>query len=334
MSEALVEVTRGLAVESRHYGSIAVCDADGALVVSVGDVERAVFPRSGIKALQALPLVESGAADRYGLTESELALACASHGGEPEHIATAAGMASRTGLGAEALECGAHWPLNDASARALAASGAGPTALHNNCSGKHAGFLCLACAMDVEPAGYIAADHAVQRAVSAAVEETTGTRLSEAASGIDGCGIPAFAIPLRNLAVAFARFGTGAGFAPERAAAAKRLREAVWSAPFQVAGSGRFDTEAMQLAPRRVFTKMGAEGVHLAALPELGFGVAVKIDDGAGRAAEAAMAAMMRRLLAVEGDFAAWLDQRSYQRLHNWAGAEVGAIRAGEALSG
>jgi L-asparaginase II len=334
MSEALVEVTRGLAVESRHHGSVAVCDADGALAFSAGDVERAVFPRSGIKALQALPLIESGAADRYNLSDSEIALACASHAGEPEHVATAAGMTARTGLGPEALECGAHWPLNEASARALAASGAGPSALHNNCSGKHAGFLCLACAMDVEPAGYIGPEHPVQREVSAAIEEITGTRLSEAAAGVDGCGIPTFAIPLRNLATAFARFGAGAGFAPERAAAAKRLREAVWSAPFQVAGSGRFDTEAMQLAPRRVFTKMGAEGVHLAALPELGLGVAIKIDDGGGRAAEAAMAAVIRRLLVVEGDFAAWLDDRAYQRLHNWAGAEVGAIRAGEALSG
>ncbi|MFC7051596.1 asparaginase [Hansschlegelia quercus] len=333
MSAALVEVTRGLAVESRHHGSVAVCDADGALVFNVGDVERAVFPRSGVKALQALPLIESGAADRYGLTDSEIALACASHAGEPEHIATAAGVLARAGLDAHALECGAHWPLSEASARALAASGAGPTALHNNCSGKHAGFLCLACAIDVDPIGYVAEDHPVQRAVSAAIEETTGTRLSEAASGVDGCGIPAFAIPLKNLAIAFARLGTGAGFAPERAAAAKRLREAVWSAPFQVAGSGRFDTEAMQLAPRRVFTKMGAEGVHLAALPELGLGVALKIDDGAGRAAETAMAAVIRRLLAVEGDFAAWLDARTYRRLHNWSGVEVGAIRAGEALS-
>lgn len=334
MSAALVEVTRGLAVESRHHGSVAVCDGTGGVVFSLGDIDRAVFPRSGVKALQALPLIESGGADRFGLTDSELALACASHSGEPEHVSTAAGILARAGLAPDALECGAHWPLNEAAARALAASGAGPTALHNNCSGKHAGFLCVACAMDVDGEGYIGPDHPVQREVAAAIEETTGTRLSEAASGTDGCGIPTFAIPLRNLATAFARFGTGEGFAPERAAAAKRLREAVWSAPFQVGGSGRFDTEAMQLGARRVFVKMGAEGVHLASIPELGLGIAIKIDDGASRAAEVAMAAVIRRLLAAEGDFAAWLDARAHCRLTNWMGVEVGAIRAGEALSG
>ncbi|HEY0291824.1 MAG TPA: asparaginase [Hansschlegelia sp.] len=332
-SAVLVEVTRGFSVESRHLGAVAVSDAAGGLLLSIGDVERPVFPRSAVKAIQALPLVESGAAARFGLTDQELALACASHGGEPEHVATAAGVIARLGLGADALECGAHWPLNEAAARALAASGAGPSALHNNCSGKHAGFLCLACAMETDPAGYIAPEHPVQREVKAALEGMTGVRIDEAAAGVDGCGIPTYAAPLKSLATAFARFGTGEGLGDVRAAAARTLMAAAWSAPFHVGGSGRFDTEAMQLGASRIFVKFGAEGVHLAALPELGLGVAIKIDDGAGRAAEAAMAAVLRRLLPADGDLAAWLHLRSAQPLTNWAGVEVGVVRAAESLS-
>ncbi|MBB3974568.1 asparaginase [Hansschlegelia beijingensis] len=333
-SAPLVEVTRGLSVESRHTGAVAIADVTGKLVFSLGDAERLTFPRSGVKALQGLPLVESGAAARFGLTEAELALACASHGGEPEHVATAAGALARLGLTADALECGAHWPMNDAAARALAASGAGPTTLHNNCSGKHAGFLCLACAMEVEPAGYIDAEHPVQREVTAALEAMTGTRLAEAPRGVDGCGIPTFAMPLAAVATAFARFGAGHGLGEHRAAAARTLREAAWSAPFQIGGSGRFDTEAMQLGAGRVFVKMGAEGVHVGAIPELGYGVAIKIDDGATRAAEAVMAAVLIRLLAPEGDFGEWLAGRVRRPLRNWAGVEVGEVRATELLAG
>jgi L-asparaginase II len=330
----LVEVTRGLAVESRHYGSVAVADASGGLVFSMGDVERPVFPRSAVKALQALPLIESGGADRFGFTDSELALACASHRGEPEHVATAAGALARLGLDADALECGAHWPLSDVAARALAAGGAGPSALHNNCSGKHAGFLCVACAMGVDFKGYVAPEHPAQRAATAALEDLTGADFSAAAVGTDGCGIPTYAMPLRSIAQAFAKFGTGERLASERAEAARRLRQAVWSAPFQVAGSGRFDTEVMQSLPRRVFVKVGAEGVHAAAVPELGLGVAIKIDDGAQRASEAAIAAVLARLLRNDAEAAEWLSGRAQRSIHNWAGVEVGAVRAVEALGG
>lgn len=329
----LVEVTRGVSVESRHAGVVAVSDASGKLVLAIGDVERPTFPRSAVKALQALPLVESGAAERFGFNEAELALAVASHGGEPEHVATAAGALARLGLDAGALECGAHWPMYDPAARALAASGAGPTALHNNCSGKHAGFLCLACAMEVEPAGYIGPDHPVQREVTAAIEGMMEVRLSEAPVGVDGCGIPTYAAPLGAVARAFARFGSGEGLGSERAKAAKTLQHAAWSAPFEVGGTGRFDTEVMQMLSGRAFVKMGAEGVHTAALPELGLGVAIKIEDGAGRASEVAMAAVLARLLPLSGEDAAWLDGRSRRTIKNWEGVEVGEIRAAGVLA-
>ncbi|MFD1331264.1 asparaginase [Methylopila musalis] len=329
---ALVEVTRGVAVESLHAGTVVVADADGAIVLSLGDAERPTFGRSAVKGLQALPLVESGAADRFGFAVEELALACASHGGEPEHVATAAGALARLGLGVEALECGAHWPTNDAAARALAASGAGPNALHNNCSGKHAGFLCLACAMEVEPAGYIGPDHPVQREVTAALETAMGVSLAEAPVGTDGCGIPTYAAPLSAIARAFARFGAETGFGPARAAAAKRLKEAAWSAPFQIGGSGRFDTEAMQALKGRAFVKFGAEGVHIAALPELGLGIALKIEDGATRASEVAMAALLARFLTPTGEAGDWLAGQTTKRLTNWEGVEVGVMRPAAAL--
>ena len=155
----LVEVLRGALVESRHSGAVAVVDADGGRVLALGDVEQPVYPRSAVKALQALPLIESGAADRFGLGPEELALACASHSGEPAHVATATRMLALAGLDASALECGAHWPIHQPSAQALARAGGTAGAIHNNCSGKHAGFLCVACATDADPAHYVEAEH-------------------------------------------------------------------------------------------------------------------------------------------------------------------------------
>src|ERR1041385_7772520 len=173
----LVETVRGAMVESRHRGAVAVVDADGTTVLALGDVARPVYPRSAVKPLQALPLVESGAAERYGFGDQEIALACASHGGEPAHVEMASRMLARAGLDGGALECGAHWPSHQPSTQALARSGATASALHNNCSGKHAGFLCLACAALVEHQGYVKAEHLVQREVRGALESLTGAGL-------------------------------------------------------------------------------------------------------------------------------------------------------------
>ena len=176
----VVEVTRGALVESAHRGAGAVVDADGRVAMVFGDAERPVYPRSAVKALQALPLVESGAAERFGLSDKEIALACASHSGSEDHVATARAMLAKAGCDERALECDAHWPLGEEEARALVRAGRTPTALHNNCSGKHAGFLCLSCAMGVDPKGYVEPDHPVQREVAASIEAMTGVRLSAA----------------------------------------------------------------------------------------------------------------------------------------------------------
>ncbi|EFH12338.1 asparaginase [Pseudoroseomonas cervicalis] len=324
----LVEVTRGGRVESRHAGAFAVVDAEGALVLSEGDIDRPVFPRSAVKLIQALPLVESGAADRFGLDDESLALACASHNGEERHAEVAARGLARLGLDEAALECGAHWPSLPAASQRLARQGASPSALHNNCSGKHTGFLCLACGLGAEPRGYIQPEHAVQRSVKSALEEVTGFALAEGSHGIDGCSIPTYAIPLRALALGFARLGSGHGVSLARAQAAARLRRAVARHPFMVGGTGRFDTVVMEALGERAFTKTGAEGVFCAALPELGLGVALKCEDGAGRAAEVVMAALLLRLLPLSEAERAVVAPFAAPVLRNWNGIEVGRLRA------
>jgi L-asparaginase II len=336
MNPILVEVWRGDTVESFHRGAFAVVDAAGAVVASRGDIFRPVFPRSAIKILQALPLVESGAADRFGLTPTELALACASHDGEPEHARTAASILSKAGLDESVLECGAHWPYNEAARLALAAAGAKPSALHNNCSGKHAGFVCLGCVMAGDRdrraflSGYVEPGHALMREVNAAVESATGCNLAEAPRGTDGCSIPTFAIALTKLAHAFARIATGQGLTPGRAAAAKRLRAAVAAAPFMVGGSGRLDTRVMEMFGERVFCKVGAEGMYCAALPDAGWGLALKMDDGNNaRACEVAAAALFEALgVARNEPERALLAELSNVTLRNWRGAEVGRLAA------
>ena len=326
-SPVVVEVLRGGRVESAHRGAGAVIDASGKVVTAFGDVERAIYPRSAVKALQALRLVENGAADRLGLSEAEIAIACASHAGEPEHVATVRAMLARAGRDESALECGVHWPASEAAARALAAAGGKPSALHNNCSGKHAGFICLACAQGVDPKGYVAPGHFVQREVTAMLADMTGTRLGDDNRGVDGCSIPAYAIPLQALAHAFARFGTGQGLSPERAKAAVRIRAAVAANPFIVGGTGRFDTEIMTLLGAQAFTKGGAEGVLCAALPERGFGLAVKADDGAGRAAQVMMSALLDRFGGFDDEARLKLAPFVAPVLKNWNGIEVGGLR-------
>ena len=339
MNPMLVNVMRGDAIESTHCGAVAVLDADGALVAALGDIERPIFPRSAVKVLQALPLVASGAADRLGLSDAELALACASHNGEALHAQTAAAMLAKAGLDPTALECGTHWPYLDTAARALAAQGRAPSALNNNCSGKHAGFLCLACALHggvnlrQYVSGYVKPEHPVMREVTAALQATTGYDLASAPRGTDGCSIPTYAVPLRHLAHAFARVGTGVGLSAGHARAAKRLRAAVAKTPFMVAGTGRFDTRVMEQLGERVFCKVGAEGVFCAALPGRGLGVAIKIDDGNNaRACEVVMAAVIEAFVALDAAQASFMRTLSEATLTNWNGIEVGRLLAAPAL--
>jgi len=324
----LAEVLRGGKIESRHTGSIAVVDGDGRTVLAAGDVDRPVFPRSAVKAIQALPLVESGAADAFGFGDRELALACASHNGETAHADLAASMLARAGLDGGALECGAHWPSNQAATIELARSGGAPSALHNNCSGKHAGFVCACRHMGMAHKGYVKIGHDYQRIIARTMTEVTGATHEPENAGTDGCSIPTYAVPLSNLALGFARMATGQGLGPRRAAAARKLFSACMAEPFYVAGTGRADTAIMEAGKGRVFVKTGAEGVYCGAVPELGIGFALKIDDGAGRASEAAVACLLARLLKSDADLSAVYSNMASVRLTNWNGIEVGEVRA------
>jgi len=322
-----IEVVRGDMVESRHAVAFAAVDASGRRVAWAGEVEAPVYARSAVKGLQALPLIETGAAERWGLGDAELALACASHNGEQRHVSTVLRWLERMDLSAADLECGSHMPYHEPSAAAVIRSGERPTAAHNNCSGKHAGFLSAARHKGEPTQGYIRADHPVQRRVTRALGEMCGIDLARAPVGIDGCGIPTIGIPLEKLALGMARLADPAKLPDERRAAAERIRRAVAAQPFMVAGSGGFCTEVMEQLGARAFVKTGAEGVFCAALPERGIGIALKAADGASRASEAAIAHLLDRFGALDKADRTALARRLHPSIFNRAGLAVGAIR-------
>ncbi|RMD63932.1 MAG: asparaginase [Alphaproteobacteria bacterium] len=317
-------------VESRHRVAIAVVDAGGHVVLARGDVERPIYPRSAIKPLQALPLIETGAAAAFTLDDRALALACASHNGEPRHTEVVEAWLRRIGCTVADLECGVHPPYHRPTAEALIRAGQAPSALHNNCSGKHAGFLTVARHLDVPTRGYIRFEHPVQQRVLGVLEAMTGLDLGAAPRGIDGCGIPVIGIPLGNLALAMARFADPHDQPQVRQDACTRLRAAMTGEPFMVAGSGRFCTRAIEAADARAVVKTGAEGVFCAAIPDSGLGIALKVEDGATRAAEVAMAAALIRF-GVPGIEAAGLHRTP---LHNRAGTRVGEVRIAGGAAG
>ncbi len=292
----LVEVTRGEMAESRHRGAIAVVQSDGQTAVTIGDIRRMIYPRSAIKPLQAVFLVENGAADAFGLTDTELALASASHNGEPAHVDAVRNWLDQLGLDEEALECGTHAPRRNEDNAVLNENGLVPGAAHNNCSGKHCGFLSSARHLGLTTEGYISKEHPIQQAVLSLIGEMADVSLDAAPGGIDGCGIPVAGIPLQSLALAFARFATGTGLSPTRQSAADRIYRAMIHKPFMVAGTDRWCTRAMEAGGGAFIVKTGAEGVYCGAVPEAGVGIALKIDDGASRAAECAMGAVLSGL--------------------------------------
>lgn len=330
----LVEILRGEHVESVHRGAVAVCDAAGRALLEIGNVAQPVFPRSAVKAIQALPLVESGAADALRFGDRELALACASHRGEAAHVELARSMLVGAGLDESALECGSHWPGNHDATIALARSGGMPTALHNNCSGKHSGFLCTCTHIGLEHQGYVSFEHPFQATIREVMESGTEAPHGAGNSAIDGCSIPTYAIPIGNLAPGFAKMATGERLSADRARAAKRLLSACMAEPFFVSGSDAADLSLMQAAPGRIFVKTGAEGVYCAAIPDLGLGIALKCDDGAGRAAEAMVATVLSRLLNADEALSARLDELARPAIPSRKGVPVGSVRPTKALIG
>jgi L-asparaginase II len=328
----VVEVIRGSVVESRHRGAVAVVDGDGVSLFSIGDTGRPVFPRSAIKALQAIPLVESGAADTFGFGDRHLALACASHSGEEPHVSLAMEMLRSAGFDENVLECGSHWPLGQQAMVDLAARGEAPAPRHNNCSGKHAGFLCTCRHLGMDPEGYSDRDHPVQQLIREVLEQMTGAPHSVERCGRDGCSIPTYAVPLNALARGFSRAVTGSGLSPSRAEAATRLLSACMNEPYYVAGNDRACTRMMQAARGRIFAKVGAEGVFAGAVPERGLGFALKIDDGAERAAEVVAASVLAQMFERDDPASASLRDMARRRLENRRGIVVGEVRPARAL--
>ena len=317
----IAEVTRGGIVESRHTGAVAVLDATGRVVHASGDIEVAVFPRSAVKAFQCLPVIESGAADRFGFTAEEIALACSSHSGEAEHVRVARSMLAKAGNSEASYECGAHWPIAIAAHHDLVKHGQEALAVHNNCSGKHAAMLALSRQLGVSPKDYVRREHPVQQAVAAAISRLCDCDADAQPCGVDGCSVPTWAIPIRAMALGFARFTDPAN------AAAARIIAAVRAHPFLVAGSDRFDTDLMEALPR-VFIKTGAEGVYCGCVPHAGLGIALKCDDGAGRAAEMAMAATLARLDVWTAEEHDALCRFARRDLENWRHIKTGELRA------
>jgi L-asparaginase II len=321
INPVIAEVTRGGIAESRHRGAYCVMDQRGHVVSAEGAIAAEVYPRSAIKAFQCLAMLESGAADRFGLTPEEIALTCASHHGEPGHVRVARSILKKCGNDEDLYECGAHWPTDAAARHTLVREGHDCQQVHNNCSGKHAGMLALSRQLGVDPKDYVKREHPVQRAIARTMGRMCSIDLDVQPWGVDGCSVPTWAIPLRNIASGFAQL-CAPGFEPGH-----RIIAAVRAHPFMVAGTDDFDTLLMEAVPR-VFVKGGAEGVHCACIAHAGLGIAIKCDDGAGRAGEVAMASVLARLDVWTAEEKAALKGFLHRDLQNWNKIGVGQVIA------
>jgi L-asparaginase II len=325
--ELRIESTRGPLVESVHRVAVAIVDASGRLLAASGDHDLVTWWRSAAKPFQSLPLVQDGAADHFGLTDQELALACASHSSEPRHLEVVAQLMARVGISDQDLSCGVHPPLSPIVAQAVIRGEAVPTRRWSNCSGKHAGMLALAKHHHWPVEGYQAAGHPVQQRVLAEVARWSGIAASEIALSIDGCTAVCFGLPLTAMAGAYARLGASPDPAP------RKLLGAMTAHPFLIAGSGRLCTDLMSAWPGKVVAKVGAEGVYSAVLLPQGIGIALKVEDGETRAGSLALIEVLRQLLpritGEEPDFsAADLARHDNQPIRNTRGMVTGAVRA------
>ena len=306
LAEPLVEVRRGSITESRHRGHVVAVDGDGHIVAQLGAPHTVTYLRSSSKPHQAIPLLAMGAADRFGFTEKEVAISCASHNGEQIHTETVARMLKKIGLDESALKCGAHEPYSAEAARHLRERGDEPTQLHNNCSGKHAGMLALALHLNAPTETYDQPDNPVQLNIVRRISQFSGVPVEDIAVGIDGCGVPTFGVTVRAMALMYARLvSPPAEFDDETRQASSRIVSAMSSYPEMIGGRAeRLDTVIMRAARGRVISKVGAEGVYTAGvLPceewPRGLGLAFKIEDGEDRRARPTVVIESLRQLGV-----------------------------------
>ena len=324
----LAELIRNNWVENRHRGAFCVLDASGEVIVSTGDIERAIFPRSAIKSLQALALFKSGAVEKFGLDDKSIALASASHLGEPAHIEGVRVTLQKIGCSEADFECGIHPPSCRTARNNLRNSGIEPSAIHNNCSGKHSGMLAVARALDVPVKGYSELDHPVQKLVRACIEELIGQDLTPDRCGTDGCSIPTWAAPMKAFAYGFARAASGEGLDPETARGARAIINAAMANPFLVGGTDAFDSDAMDVFAGKLMSKGGAEGVYCGSLPELGLGYALKCDDGNMLAAETMVSNLLIGVAQPDEKQREFLQERQQKTLKNWRKIKVATMRA------
>jgi L-asparaginase II len=320
----LVELDIGEARESMHRGAAAITDHDGRLIRQWGDIDRAFYPHSALKLLWALPLLETGAAERFGLTPVEIVLSASSHLGEKRPVELVDRWLSRCGIAPEALQCGPQLPFSHQAALELSHAGRQPSALHNNNSGKHAAFLTTALHLGEPLAGYLEREHPVQQRLRATVEALSGAASVWMPGARERCGMPAYRLSLRALALAMARFGNPARLPQIRADAVRKLVSAIRADPELLVGRGRLSSAVCASTDGRVIIKGGIEGVFAGALMERGIGFALKIDDGAQRAADISLAAMLASL----GELPENLTARLATTIRTHAGESIGRVRS------
>ncbi|MBL8861344.1 MAG: asparaginase [Planctomycetes bacterium] len=321
----LVRVWRGERVESQHRGAWVLCDPDGTVIDGMGSWKVPIFARSSVKCLQALPLLETGAADHFGFSDAEIALALSSHNAEALHTEAVKAVLARIGLSPGALQCGPQAPGDPDVRNALRERGEKPTGLHNNCSGKHTGFLALTCHLGADPEHYLDPESPAQRLVRRAVLEMTGLAEEQIYTAVDGCSAPTFQIPLSALAAAFARVSNPAGLAAPRRAACERMLSAVAANPIMLAGHHqRICTDIARVTRGRLFPKVGAEAVYAIGVRGQDRALAIKIDDGNYRGMHPVVVALLRRFGFATGEELAALESWEERRISDLAGHPVG----------
>jgi len=329
LAEILVKVIRGDLVESQHRGHLVVTDRDGKILFSLGNPDHVTYWRSAAKPFQAIPLIERNAVERFGLTGPEIALFTSSHGGEERHVEAVRNLLHKLGLAESNLDCGSAAPMHIPSAKKLVASGKEFEALNNACSGKHSGMLALSLLLDAPLTGYIHREHPVQQEMLHTVCQCAALSPDQVYLGIDGCGVPVFGLPVRNMAMAYARLSLPEGyFNPARIKALHTIRDAMTSHPYFVAGTDRLDTVLMEVTKGKVVAKLGSEGVYCIGIVNRGIGLALKIEDGNYRAIDPVVIQALKQLNYItDAEFEA-LRHLWRPKLKNHRGDEIGHLEA------
>jgi len=326
-TEALVKVLRGELVESIHRGHIAVVNAKGELLYSAGNPQEVVYARSSMKPLQAIPIVETGAADHFNFDDADLSLACASHNGEDQHTVRVQSILNRTDLSISDLQCGTHNPRWEETFKEIIKNDKPITPIYNNCSGKHSGMLATAKHMNESTSDYYKLDHPVQKRIMKVISELTEVPEDEIEIGIDGCGVPVHGLPLVNLALSFAKLADPSSLAPSRQESINKVTSAMMAAPEMVGGTDRFCSDFMRVLDGRMFGKAGAEAVYAIGDKETGIGIAIKIEDGNGRATYPVAVEVLNQLGLLTDLQKEQLSSYHYPQLKNARNETIGELR-------